>query len=252
VCCYALRDLPVARLKHGAGRSSQARGSIVVKAIGFAAAVMAAFSLCADAEIYTGTLTYPSGLDATDGSPWADPATTITYTVFENVGGETWHYKYELTAADDPAVSHFILEVSENWTQANNDQNLLNLTGGPYKEIEVGDFGTEGPSNPDIPEEIHGVKFNFDNGTHAVIEFDAPRRPVWGDFHAKGGQDYGLWNLGFTSPDTDPTMPPPPQHDPVDNHLLVPDSYIPEPASVGLLALGCLSLAVRRCRRRKR
>jgi hypothetical protein len=202
----------------------------------------------ARAEIYTDTLSYPSGLDGQ--GDWAAPTSSITYTVYENEipGPNTWHYKYELNVATSPGLSHLIIEVSDGWTE---EHDLLNLsvTGGTITDVEVDDFGTQGTSNPGIPEEMHGVKFEVTAGTSLIIEFDSPRVPVWGDSHAKGGQ-LGLWNKGFTSPDVDPTMPAPPQPTSAGHHLLVPDTKIPEPATMVTLGLGTVLMGVLRRRRK--
>src|SRR5690606_15532951 len=72
----------------------------------------------------------------------------------------------------------------------------------------------QGSSNPSIPGDIFGVKFDFGSGT-SVYTLVTLRVPVWGDFYLKGGRDantsnpppdadfLSAWNTGFG---TDPTL----------------------------------------------
>jgi len=151
-----------------------------------------------------------------------------------------YHYKYTLTVPGHE-ISHFIIEVSavfgENdfWNEA-----------GPFEVTEINDFN-QGNGNPEIPGEIHGLKFDEAWGTAAVFEFDSSRVPVWGDFYAKDGGNptNQAWNEGFARPDP----PNPPGNGSIDNHILVPDSVMPEPSTLAFLTLGGLMIARRRTRR---
>lgn len=153
-----------------------------------------------------------------------------------------YHYKYTLNVpGPGNEISHFILEVSDLFSE----EDFWNETG-PFGPAGIGDFN-QGNGNPDIPGEIHGLKFDELWGTTAVIEFDSSRMPVWGDFYAKDGGNptNQAWNEGFARPD-----PPDPADDgSIDNHILVPDSHVPEPATLALVVLGGLMIARRRTRR---
>ena len=78
-----------------------------------------------------------------------------------------------------------------------------------------------------------------------MIEFDSIRMPVWGDFYAKCGgiPPNEAWNEGFATPD--PLDPP--ADGSIASHILVPDSFVPEPTTLSLL-VACGLLAARRRR----
>ena len=100
---------------------------------------------------------------------------------------------------------------------------------------------TTSPGNPGLPSNVYGIKIEEPDieGTTWTLMFESLRVPVWGDFYAKGGSSNFAFNVGFTSPDTDPD-------DQIGlNHIPVPDSQlliIPEATSIVawsmLLALG--------------
>ena len=93
-----------------------------------------------------------------------------------------------------------------------------------------------------MPEDIYGIKFDAcGNATDVTISFDSDRAPVWGDFYSKdgiipGAQWCALYNSGFTSGDYDPFSAA--TNGSFQNHLLVPDSYIPAPGAVILVCIG--------------
>ena len=183
--------------------------------------------------IYTGSLSSSVGeIDGTQG--WIDPGpTTIEWTVTEN-SDSSWHYEYTLTVpSSQKEISHFIIEVSEGF----GDADIFNQTG-PFSKSEIMKHRAGSPGSPGLPDDIYGIKFDDTTGTTLTIAFDSWRRPVWGDFYAKGGgrPPNEAWNIGFAGPDTDPLDLP--AGGSIDNHILVPDTYIPEPATFLLLAFG--------------
>ncbi len=201
------------------------------------------------------------GLDAY--SYWASPSTTLSWEVWwtgDIAFGYT--YTYWLTVPEH-AVSHLILETSDNLT-LDNIRNVSGTFAGDY-DWELGDF-TTGPSNENMPSSIHGIKFELGGEyTTLTFSFDCTRDPVWGDFYArdgKGGDPYpaALWNLGFTNPDTDPDYPAGNLSDMqalVGWHVLTPDSTYsglppddsPEAATWVLLAATGIVGVIRRRRK---
>lgn len=189
--------------------------------------------------MYTGSLsTGDNGILGT-GS-WLTDSTTLSWTV-SRASQPTWHYQYTLSGISRD-VSHMIIEVSDTFTLAE----LLNATG-PFSGTDV-DYYDEHSGNPEMPGSVHGVKFDDMTGTSVTISFDSPRMPVWGDFYAKDGKSAGvdntMWNAGFTN--ADPTAPA--ANGPLAGHLLVPDTYVPDPATLMLLATGIFQLSLRRTR----
>lgn len=171
---------------------------------------------------YTGSLSSASGEVKATGN-WGDPGpTTIEWVVTQN--GDHWTYSYTLTHPRGD-TSHFILEVSASFTEAD-----LQNASGDFTSTVLGDW-SPGPGNPHMPGDIHGIKFDGAWGVVTRITFDSPRSPVWGDFYAKDGAATGFntaWNEGFYSDDpqspidTDPSDPP--SDGSIDNHILVPDT----------------------------
>jgi len=172
----------------------------------------------------------------------------ITWTVSENPD-LSWHYVYELTVYRGD-VSHMIIETSLNFTIGD----VLNCT----EDYDV-QWYTPGPSNPLMPENIYGVKFDDLTETTEVITFDSSRMPVWGNFYSRdgvagGGGQNAVWNAGFVDPEFDPETPI--YDGSYRYHIIVPNTeiageVIPEPASVALLLMGLPGLALY-ARRRNR
>jgi hypothetical protein len=207
--------------------------------------LIAVMSTAAMADIYTGSLSYGSGLYAQGN--WAATGTSIVWTVTDNT--TSWHYKYTLTV---PAhnISHLIIEVSPTFTT--NDVWNSSL---PFGEGGLGSYSSaNGNSNPGMPSEMRGLKWNFGTATTMNVEFDSDRAPVWGDFYSKDGKMPGtdIWNiaynLGFGNPDTDPTAAI--RNGSVDNHILVPDTTtvtpLPGAALLGLLGLSAAAVRLRK------
>jgi len=209
------------------------------------------------AAAYVGSLlSTTGGIDGT-GNWITDPAgMSFEWDVTQNADN-SWHYSYVFTHPVGE-TSHFILEVSDNFTA--ND--IFNLQG-DVGNVEIGEFGVDDPSNPGIPGNMYGIKFEDAAGLVTAFSFDSFRVPVWQDFYAKDGvagefADVGprgsitnaAWNTGFSLYDDDPTAPA--QDGSIDYHVLAPDSVtdpVPEPTTLLLLGSGLLgSVAVFRRR----
>lgn len=216
------------------------------------AAVLAPASL-AD---FSGSLsTVPIG-GLVGGGSWANGG-SLEWAVSFNDALQRWSYSYILEVPDDPAISHFIVEVSDDDPgPAFTSEDLFGPASDPegwISEISIR-FYTSSPSNPGMPDEgIYGIKFDATQDEDLetlkiTIEFDSDRVPVWGDFYAKGGSDSYIYNsgLGYVDPLADPhdgphwsTVQLPTGASTNIAHLLVPDSkVVPAPGAVVLGSLG--------------
>jgi hypothetical protein len=185
---------------------------------------------------YSGSLTGDGGgLFGTDG--WDSSATSLSWTVTD-LGSGIWEYNYifEVPRKD---ISHFQIEVSDSFT-------CENYLSGPCYELDTWGPGLHGNSDPGIPGDMYGLKFDGCDSMMCDVTFTSDRAPVWGDFYSKDGSDAGEWvyvyNDGFTI--ADPTDPA--DNGSVLNHILVPDTtngpppgpVIPAPAAILLTTLG--------------
>ena len=178
-----------------------------------------------------------------------------------------WGYEYTLTNADggglvaNPAVSHWILEVSSSVSGdvAHEDYWGNYFTFDPSTSVEFGDWSAEHPSNPGMPEgtSIYGFKFDWgqpDESDDFALHygFSTTKAPVWGDFYAKDGGGTLAYNTGLLDPDVQPTSP-------YINWIASPDTLgvgpsevvIPEPGTA-VLAIGAVLAGVFARRRRRR
>ena len=223
---------------------------------------------------YTGTL---AGSDITGTGVWADKyllpaeeqpswtAPSLAWTITQNAD-LTWQYDYTLTVYNK-GISHLILEVSDEAGSEFTKANVLSSSW-PMDKIEVQNYSSGG-SNPGMPSQVRGVKFDEASGTVLHVWFNSDRQPVWGDFYSKDGTSKddadqnvwnAVWNAGFGNPDTDPTAPA--SDGPNAGHLLVPDTTgseppeppnppVPEPAGMVALGAGLMSLASLALRKRR-
>jgi hypothetical protein len=152
-----------------------------------------------EAAAWTGTISWNSGIAATDG--WQGDATSLSWAI-ESYSDSLLKYTYTWKTAEKD-LSHIILQVTElpantnyYWADANR---TIPLT--PYTF-------TSGGSNPLMPGDIYGLKFEFNNLLEVTWTFYSTQEPMWGNFYAKDGVDNsGEWatayNTGLTTKDTD-------------------------------------------------
>ncbi len=208
-------------------------------------------SAFADPISYTGSLSYDTGLNAT--SNWQSPVTQISWVVSRGSIGP-WTYAYTITAPQR-TFSHLIFEVSDDFTAADyfNLSVFDNDTNTPFSQAfaTIGThpgYGINDPTqpNPFMPENVYGMKIDGVGGLNITVSFQSWRDPVWADFYAKCGQGFDgpntMHNKGFTAFDTDPADPP--SSGSINNHILAPNSYVPEPGTSALMILGAIGMAV--------
>jgi len=157
------------------------------------------------ASLPTGSRTTPpaSGVFG-DGAIWtgtADGGTDgfkIAWNITFDSGTNLWTYSYTISdegggTFSQGAPSHFILELSTTITSATtgpcdntNEICFTSLTGITNPTT----YGVSG-SNPGIPGNIYGIKFDSLTCNPCTFTFQTLQPPVWGDFYAKDGSAGG-------------------------------------------------------------
>jgi len=173
----------------------------------------------------SGSISGPSsGLYGSDG--WSDATLDWSYTDPVQSASGYWEYTYTFTV-DEKGISHIIIQVSDDFT-------LTNIKKDTTAGWELGTYSGADPSNPGMPEEITGLKWDTPIDTETLI-FDVTiitdRAPMGGNFYSMDGKDDQVdvvaWSgtadgFGYNIPVPDTTT----------------NGKVPEPISLILLGSG--------------
>jgi hypothetical protein len=250
--------------------------NITPKLVGSAATavLLTLASVQANAAIsyqFEDTLTVSDGDLWANGS-WNNDATSLSYRV--TFDGSYWTYDYTWST-EGKDLSHVITEL----TSGDDPFTYDNLMGERHGEISwYGPDPDEYPnyrSNPGIPDEIYGIKYDMGGGgdfvTYSII---TDRGPMWGDTYFKSGsckergstECFGYdktlaYNTGWPDPDSEidwindvelisDSLYGLKDEAIIRNKILVPDSFegrppseIPVPAAAWLFGSGLIGLA---------
>ncbi len=175
---------------------------------------------------------------------------TLSWNIAD-LGAGTWQYTYTASgySGRGAGLSHLIIDLSDDCYQPGDAGCVTNalLNGGSIVG-EIQDYSStgQGNSNPNLPNNIIGVKFNLgeSNDSPQVFSFESNRAPVYGDFYAKAGKG-DAYNSGNANHGSAAVM----------DFVARPDgspSAVPEPGSALLLLTGAALIAASRLRSRSR
>lgn len=152
--------------------------------LGFSANICSAGPI----SLSSGSLTDGNGLET--GGDWGE-GTSISWTV-DLIDNSYWHYEYTFTSNSSPSLSHFIVQVSDNFTS----KDFWNLSSNLTPELRT--FSGDENSNPGMPAPIYGIKFEgYAESLSLTWSFDSKRDPMWGNFYAKASSDTYAYNTGL-------------------------------------------------------
>lgn len=186
--------------------------------------------------IASGTIAGSDGtMVATQGvlSTWDNPV--VNWSI--DLTGNTYTYTYVFDSGNDDGsafLSHLTVETSSNFTE----DDLLN---GTTPDYELGPDGAS-PENNDGSGPIFGVKWQADSNTFTAVIVTL-RQPVWGDIFLKNGS-VSASNSGYIA--SDPIGPVVGLDITGYAWLGVPDTFIPTPGCLALIAIAALVTKRRR------
>lgn len=182
---------------------------------------------------------------------WAGGNFTFGWNISQS--GSLFNYVYTITtpASGKAALSHVIIQISNNATAADFSNGVSIVTfnsNNPSNTLMPANANNPAPYNTVSNNGDLGLKFNGNSGGTNVniFSFTSDRAPVWGDFYARDGIGVGstgiAWNIGYG---TDPSA-----GGSFDAWIPRPDGMVgvPEPATLLLLSsvLGAALTAKRR------
>lgn len=163
------------------------------------------------------------------GGSWADTVTPaeLSWDISLDSGLYTYIYNFNLNA-NEGGISHWILELSEDITDANTFE-IISATGTEDNDSPTlwgGPTGAGSSGNPGLTEDIFGIKYNTSEIFSMSIEILTSRVPMEGDFYAKDGNAGGDTNFFWA-----------------DGVIPVPNtSEVPIPGAILLLGSGLIGL----------
>lgn len=166
---------------------------------------------------------------------WVGDGASIEWTIID-LGGGQWSYTYNFIGWDQPEISHFILDLTDDCVEEQIAGCVVGLSG------ELDSYGPH-PSNPNFPVGFGIVGIKFDG--NGPFTFTSDRDPVWGDFYIKGGNESAAWNSGLTDHSSENIL----------DFIARPNGgelplVVPEPATYLAMGIGLVGLTfLRRFRR---
>ena len=128
------------------------------------------------------------GLDNISSDPsWDD--VVLRWVITDN-GNNTYHYSYTLENFNQPAISHFTLDVTDSAIVDETPSAGL-VTNAQLNGFDISaslEFGNKDGITGAVKFDIREDGIPVPEGTDLTYSFNSNRAPVWGDFFIKGGR----------------------------------------------------------------